>query len=272
MKNTDSPSHALYHALTVAYDNFNKILFDGKLPTVIFTVQNKSTILGYFAPDRWASPEGERCHEIAINPAHMGQSRVVEVLQTLVHEMVHCWQHCYGTPTRSSYHNKEWSKKMIAIGLQPSSTGKPGGATVGQQMSDYPLDDGPFIKACHRLVKEQAFRLPWIYRLKAITPTEGEEPTEEDSNIQLTEGSQLLEVKVGGQRRINELMDLKDPNAYLYSTYSELMPKDTFFAPPLPSKSKKKTTYQCPVCLTKVWGRPGLNITCCDCNRNFNLL
>ena len=81
------PSQALYQALLTAYNHFNDTLFSGALPPVIFTVQRQKDLLGYFAPERWASPDGERCHEIAINPTHMGQSRVIEVLQTLVHEL-----------------------------------------------------------------------------------------------------------------------------------------------------------------------------------------
>lgn len=75
-------------------------VFDAQLPKVIFTVQRQKGMLGYFAPERWSSVEGEHCHEIAINPAHLGQCRIIEVLQTLAHETAHCWQFCYGNPGR----------------------------------------------------------------------------------------------------------------------------------------------------------------------------
>lgn len=264
------PSHALYQALLAAYDHFNRELFESQLPDIIFTVQRQKDLLGYFAADRWASPAGDKCHEIAINPAHMGQSRVIEVLQTLVHEMVHCWQHCYGKPGRSSYHNKEWAYKMIAVGLQPSTTGAPGGDTVGQHMSDYPIEKGPFMVACLSLVKEQSFTLPWIYRLKARTP---DSITDDDECITREETlptHALTAAHSSGNEKIiqHRLLEAREPEAYLYATYSELLPDDTFYSPPL-SKTKKKTTYQCPSCLTKVWGKPELNIGCHDCNCLF---
>ena len=36
-----------------------------------------------------------------------------------------------------SRYNKEFAEKMMSVGLMPSTTGKPGGKTVGQKMSDY---------------------------------------------------------------------------------------------------------------------------------------
>ena len=59
------------------------------------------------------------------------------MLSTLVHEMAHLWQHHFGKPSRSNYHNKEWGDKMREIGLVPSSTGAPGGKATGQRVSHY---------------------------------------------------------------------------------------------------------------------------------------
>lgn len=267
--NNARPSAALYHALLAAYDHFNSTLFSGELPDVIFTVQRQKDLLGYFAAERWTSPTGERCHEIAINPTHMGQSRVIEVLQTLVHEMVHCWQHCYGHAGRRSYHNKEWAYKMMEVGLQPSSTGAPGGDIVGQQMSDYPIENGRFLLACESLVRDKSFTLPWIYRLQARTATSTEgEPILESVPDDKQPGSTLAQRAHDAESIQSAVIEAHSPEAYLYATYNELMPDDTFFTPHAP-KTKKKTTYQCPSCLTKVWGRPDLNIACSDCNRQF---
>ncbi len=65
-------------------------------------------------------------------------------MQTLVHEQCHVWQNYYGKPSRRSYHNREWADKMIAIGLMPSTTGRPGGKQTGQHMNDYVLAGGAF--------------------------------------------------------------------------------------------------------------------------------
>lgn len=34
-------------------------------------------------------------------------------------------------------------------------------------------------------------------------------------------------------------------------------------------KAASKTKYSCPVCETNIWGKPGLNITCSDCEEKF---
>jgi hypothetical protein len=65
-----------------------------------------------------------------------------EIVSTLVHEMVHQWQHHFGKPSRRSYHNKQWAAKVIEFGLIPSHTGKPGGKQTGQSVSHYIEENG----------------------------------------------------------------------------------------------------------------------------------
>lgn len=271
--NPSHPSHALYQALQTAYEHFNRELFDARLPPVIFTVQRQNDVLGYFAPDRWISPEGDRCHEIAINPSHMGQSRVIEVLQTLAHEMVHCWQHCYGSPGRSCYHNKQWAKKMVAIGLQPSSTGEVGGAITGQHMSDYPLENSHFLRACESLVHNKAFRIPWIYRLSLPKGLEISIPPDL-STTEFTEkhsGDELPVISAHPEPiNISSPLSL-EPDTFLHSTYREVLPEGSFLSPPS-VKSKRKVKYQCPNCAVNVWGKQGINLICGDCRMDLEMI
>jgi len=250
------PTEELYQALQVAYAHFNRTLFDEELPNVIFTVQRQKSTLGYFAPDRWSSLSGDRCHEIAINPVHMGESRLIEVLQTLVHEMVHCWQHCFGTQTQGNtcYHNKEWANKMIEVGLQPTSTGLPGGAITGQQMSDYPIKDGVFMQSCYRLVNEQSFNIPWIDRRTAP-----KSEMLENAASQIPDHFESQEQIPFDDASISEL---------LTTSYSDLMPEDTFIMQ-TPQKVRSKQKYQCPVCFTNVWGKSDLYIICGGCDARF---
>jgi len=251
------PTDELYRSLLVAYEHFNHSLFKEKLPDVLFTVQRQKGTLGYFIPDRWSSMAGERCHEIAINPNHMGDSRLIEVLQTLVHEMVHCWQYCFGTPANTCYHNKEWAYKMIEVGLQPTTTGLPGGAITGQQMGDYPIEDGFFIHSCYKLVNEQSFNFPWIDRL-----SESKSELFENISAQIPDHINSMDGMPLDRESVNEL---------LASSYSELMPDDTFFIRNQPSfKAKRK--YQCPKCYANVWGKPELYVVCGDCNVRFSIV
>ena len=262
-----NPTNELYQSLLVAYSHFNKLLFNSQLPEVIFTVQRQKGVLGYFAPERWSSVEGKHCHEIAINPAHLGQCRIIDVLQTLVHEMVHCWQFCYGKPGRGSYHNKEWANRMINIGLQPTSTGLPGGNIVGPQMSDYPIEGGLFLQACEALIESNTFSIPWIDRQQA-------------PQLQIHDNSAHTAADIiYGHHKNNEDDSADQISPYqdnpndqsvmelMKMTYSELLPEDTFLPVALNARSKSK--YQCPGCRNRVWGKPEMNIICADCDQSF---
>jgi len=157
-----------YETLQQAYDYFNAVLFDGRLPQVLITLQRRRRTLGYFA-DRRFRGRGKiraRIHEVALNPDGFVGKSDEEILSTLVHEMVHVWQQEYGSPGRGRYHNKAWAEKMHSIGLMPSSTGKEGGATTGDRMSHYILSDGRFLSECqafldsHELSWESAAAMP----------------------------------------------------------------------------------------------------------------
>ena len=86
--------------------------------------------------------------EIALNPAHFASRTPTETLSTLVHEMVHLWQHHFGKPSRTGYHNKEWAAKMREIGLIPTDTGQPGGKDTGQKVTHIIEQGGRFDQAC----------------------------------------------------------------------------------------------------------------------------
>ena len=142
---TPTPSEQTYVPLFEAFNFFNRELFNVTLPDVLVTLQRKARTFGYFSRDRFAELKGDaRAHEIAMNPAHFRQRSPKDTCSTLVHEMVHLQQECFGKPTRAGYHNREWARMMREIGLQPSSTGAPGGKETGYQMDHYIVAGGPF--------------------------------------------------------------------------------------------------------------------------------
>lgn len=147
---TSNPTHRTYTGLTAAYDHFNRELFGGQLPPCLITMQRHKGAYGYFSGERFASLDDPReiTDEIALNPAHFAGRTTAGTLSTLVHEMVHLWQHHFGDPPRKCYHNKEWAAKMREVGLIPSDTGRPGGKDIGQKMTHYVAEGGPFDKAC----------------------------------------------------------------------------------------------------------------------------
>lgn len=148
-----SPTHKTYDALNRAYAHFNAALFEGGLPPCLITMQRKAGAYGYFAGGRFGSRDGrEVTDEIALNPQHFAARTTEQSLSTLVHEMVHLWQHHFGKPSRTGYHNREWAEKMATLGLLPSDTGEPGGKPVGQRVSHYIEAEGAY---------QRAFRALW---------------------------------------------------------------------------------------------------------------
>jgi hypothetical protein len=141
-----------YGGLQEAFDHFNAALFDGALPDVFITYQRCANSSGYFSPNRYSGRIGNLGkHELALNPDGFIGETDEQICSTIVHEMVHLWQHAFGKPSPRGYHNREWAAKMKAIGLQPSSTGMVGGKETGQRMSDYVIPDGPFTRAFAKL-------------------------------------------------------------------------------------------------------------------------
>lgn len=152
---------AQYRALQQAYDFFNKELFAGGLPHVLVTLQRHSGTRGYFSPKRFTGRvEDAAVHELALNPDKFASRTDEEILSTLAHEMAHVWQQAHGTPSRRSYHNREWANKMKEIGLKPTDTGDPDGKETGQHMTHCIIPDGRYARAYAKL-KERGFQLQW---------------------------------------------------------------------------------------------------------------
>ena len=152
---------AQYRAFQEAYDFFNKELFAGSLPHVLVTLQRHANTRGYFAADRFTGRIKETAaHELALNPDSFTGRTDEQILSTLAHEMAHVWQQAHGTPPRRSYHDREWAAKMKEIGLQPTTTGEPGGKETGQSVTHYIIPGGAYAKAYAKL-KARGLRLHW---------------------------------------------------------------------------------------------------------------
>lgn len=157
-----TPTKQQFGSFEKAYNYFNRKLFSSKLPKVILNLSRKSKSMGFVAPNRWEDKaQANKHHELSINPSILHLS-LVEIYSTLVHEQCHIWQITYGTPSRGGYHNKEFAAKMIEVGLMPSTTGKAGGKTTGQNMSDYPIKGGRFLTVLESMPEN--FKLPFTSR------------------------------------------------------------------------------------------------------------
>jgi hypothetical protein len=147
------PTARLHGAFIGAFDFFNGFLFQDRLPRCMITLRANRSSLGYFAEDRFEDSSEQVIHEIALNPKRFKNRSVEDVLSTLVHEMVHLEQECFGNPGRGKYHNREWASLMKRVGLHPSDTAQPGGKETGQRMSHYIIEGGPFSIACRALIE-----------------------------------------------------------------------------------------------------------------------
>ena len=163
MKNRTTTPEAItpaeYRAFQEAYDFLNAELFGAYLPHVLVTLQRHAKARGYFSPERFTGrTEKAAAHELAMNPDTFTGRSDEDILSTLAHEMAHVWQQTHGKPPRRSYHDRQWAAKKKEIGLQPSTTGAPGGKETGQSVTHYILPEGPYAKAYAKL-KAKGFQL-----------------------------------------------------------------------------------------------------------------
>ena len=158
MNNYQTPSTETYAGLEKAFNHFNEALFDNRLPPVMFTLTRKRGAHGYFHAEQFAHRDGDKTHEIALNPNSMGRE-ISAVLATLVHEMTHLEQQEYGKPSKNGHHNMEWANLMIRVGLTPTDTGNEGGKMTGRKVTHMIDPDGPFMAALEDLMP---FDIPYF--------------------------------------------------------------------------------------------------------------
>lgn len=199
-----------YLRLQEAYDYFNAELFGNRLPPVMFTLRGKGHQIAYAQTPAFVSNTWQMLDEIAMNPQFTGRDGL-DILSTIVHEMVHIEQFNFGKPSNGGYHNKEWVGLMQQVGLKPFNTKDPGKQT-GTTVSHTIIADGLFEAKAKALLDQG-----WTFNI--------------------SEASVLANVPP-------ELRKAKDR-----------------------AKQKRKTKYTCD-CST-VWGKPGLNIMCCECGAEF---
>jgi predicted SprT family Zn-dependent metalloprotease len=247
---THTPTSETYEQLQYAFDFFNENLFDGKLKPCLITLQREKHTAGYFSKARFVKRTGDHTDEIALNPACFAIQETSEVMQTLVHEMVHLWQAHHGKSGRRKYHNKQWAQAMETIGLMPSRTGAPGGKKTGEKMSHYPIEDGPFEITCAKLLQERPDIVSWLDRIPMVCPL----PPSED---QIPE-----EYKEKNPEKVKELLAYREK---LIKKQAELKTKLNIDLPTEKPLSPNRKKYVCPICETQVWGKPGLRIACLNC-------
>lgn len=256
-ENPLTPTVETYAELQLAFAVFNEHLFGGQLPDCLLTLQREKATYGYFSAGRFGNRSGRTVDEIALNPSYFAILPLLEILQTIVHEQCHLWQQHFGKPGRGRYHNSQWAAKMQEVGLMPSSTGKPGGATTGDHMADYPIEGGLFLKVCKDHLITKAFTLSWYDRFPA---------------------QQVVDVATQTQHKPTALglpSEFTKPQLSVTaeaSLPSAVLGADAIAVPGLvlPPSPRSKTKYSCSCSPPQnVWGKPGLRIRCEACGEAF---
>lgn len=157
----------IYEQLTKIFDVFNHQLFEEILgdfiPDCVITLQRKTNMYSEMTPNSFVELEtGNKINEIAINPQWFGVKPRIEILQYMVHQMVHVYQHTYGEPAGKGKHDEQFLDYMNALGLMPSDTGLPDGKSVGgKKLTNYPLPDGAFLRVANELA-EAGHLITWF--------------------------------------------------------------------------------------------------------------
>lgn len=240
----------MYKELYEAFNYFNVHLFAGQLPPCQLTLQREKHTYGYHSPNRWVNTvTSEKRDEIAMNPAYFGVRPIKHSLSTLVHEMVHQKQKLVGKSGRRGYHNKEWGKMMIEVGLYPSNTGQKGGKMVGDQMSHYIIEGGPFDRVCDDLLTTE-FKLSWADRF----PPRDAMPAMPVPVMPVSNLSDPVD--------IDEPFEPIEPAPYITPLSVGTIEDDVDIVMPLAVDKSNRVTFFCPSCGQKAWGKPSLKIIC----------
>jgi hypothetical protein len=296
---------ATYTALAHLYGFFNQSLFGGALPVCLLTFQRQAKTMGYASQGRWVNGKSESIDELSINPEYLFGSTLEELCQTMIHEQCHIWQYHFGTPSRRFYHDREWANKMESLGLIPSSTGLPGGARTGQKINDYLLADGPAHLAIESL-KASGFDMPWIDKypvrnqiyppkiydqnglkvaaskltilgiktLPTTSPVCGIQPEgqviEEGVEVSQWPGSTKAQIVSVANMAFAEAAEIEAINQGIKASAAEGL---AIFPVKLAAKAPPtRAKYVCSCAKPNhIWGRPGLKITCEECNSSFTI-
>lgn len=268
-----SPTSEAYGEMQRVYDVLNNELFSGQLPNCLITFQRAKRTFGYYSPRRFKDRVGNNSDEIALNPEFFSLFPPIMVIQTLAHEMVHLWQRHFGgqarelnsqSTKRRKYHDAKWGKKMIDIGLMPSSTGRPGGKTVGEHMCEYPIENGRFLLIAQKIVSKEIRHL-WYDRIIEEENKRASRQMQEaasQSSVSITTNN-TAERELSSAR---EALTQDDDLIYHEANPPRVIESINAF---MTLKPQTRVKYQCPTCRTNVWGKKGIDILCGACNLRF---
>jgi hypothetical protein len=82
------------------------------------------------------SPEWKKQHRHGSVAVRFEEVLIKDTIRYLERQSFYlCHWLSHRTPPRRSYHDRQWAAKMKEIGLQPSTTGEPGGKETGSSVT-----------------------------------------------------------------------------------------------------------------------------------------
>lgn len=105
--------------LEEAYKVLNKVYFNNELPTIVISIMSSPRSKGHFTVGKVWRAEENHYNEINISAEYLKRP-IEEVCATLMHEMVHFYNHINGVADVSHggrYHNKNFLREASKRGL-----------------------------------------------------------------------------------------------------------------------------------------------------------
>jgi hypothetical protein len=121
MKSTNENPYLKYtEILYRAFAHFNKVLANDELKSCIITIgtRGRKAAFGWFRPEGWKKGKDDKMHEINICAEYLSRS-IDEVLETLIHELVHNFNKQKGIKdcSATNWHNKHFKATAEQFGL-----------------------------------------------------------------------------------------------------------------------------------------------------------
>ena len=144
---------------------------------------------------------------------------------------------------------------------------------VGQNVCDYILQDGAFIKAFNKL-ESTGFRLTWMDRFPVVRKQNKlASYTRLGEKVELAEGSASDISRLLGTGAAEARLTASDfpfsfealDAAFTAAFASQLRPNVPASLSTKPKASNVKRKYRCSGCAIQLWGKPGLNVICGEC-------
>ena len=140
----------LHTEIMRAFNWFNARHWNNELPTPIvsfFPQPPNGNRLGHFWANTWREHDREeRRDEVIFYADKCLQQGINQVLQTLLHEMVHLWQKTKGKPGKDNHHNRAWHAEAKRVGLQ--TEGPKGFTTATDEFNARLREFAPRVEAC----------------------------------------------------------------------------------------------------------------------------